>query len=61
MAALIVQSRFAGLNIEDDDFPASSCAQKPKKTKVENKKCEVSKKTKPNGNKSQVLVVLIKH
>ncbi|KPJ19389.1 G kinase-anchoring protein 1 [Papilio machaon] len=54
MAALIVQSRFAGLNIEDDDFPTTSCAQKPKKTKVENnKKCEVSKKTKANGNKSQ--------
>ncbi|XP_013169853.1 PREDICTED: G kinase-anchoring protein 1-like [Papilio xuthus] len=54
MAALIVQSRFAGLNIEDDDFPTSSSVQKPKKTKVENnKKCEVPKKPKANGNKSQ--------
>ncbi|CAK1581064.1 unnamed protein product [Parnassius mnemosyne] len=54
MADLIVQSRFAGLNIEDDDFPPSNCNQKPKKAKtLTDKKSDVSKKPKGNGNKSQ--------
>lgn len=54
MANLIVQSRFAGLNIEDDDVSPSSIP-KSKNNKLENKKIDVSKKTKSNGNKSQVL------
>ncbi|XP_068622654.1 G kinase-anchoring protein 1-like isoform X1 [Battus philenor] len=54
MADLIVQSRFAGLNIEDDDFPSTNCTQKSKKSVKENtKKCDLPKKTKTNGNKSQ--------
>ncbi|CAG4944122.1 unnamed protein product [Parnassius apollo] len=54
MAELIVQSRFAGLNIEDDDFPSSNCNQKSKKSKtLTDKKSDVSKKPKGNGNKTQ--------
>lgn len=54
MAALVVQSRFAGLKIEDDDYPASE-AQKVKKTKPSTvKKPEPPKKTKNNNTKSQV-------
>ncbi|CAH2049365.1 unnamed protein product, partial [Iphiclides podalirius] len=53
MADLIVQSRFAGLDIEDDDA-SPICIPKPKSNKPENtKKCDVSKKAKSNGNKSQ--------
>lgn len=55
MAALVVQSRFAGLKIEDDDHPGSD-NQKTKKSKTNpnTKKIEPSKKTKTANNKSQV-------
>lgn len=54
MAALVVQSRFAGLKIEDDDYPASE-VQKVKKTKpIVVKKPEPPKKTKNTNTKSQV-------
>lgn len=54
MAALVVQSRFAGLKI-DDDYPSSE-TQKVKKTKPSTvKKPEPPKKTKNNNTKSQVL------
>lgn len=56
MAALVVQSRFAGLKIEDDDFPTSVDTQKMKKTKTNTvKKPEPLKKTKNNNAKSQPL------
>ncbi|XP_026325921.1 G kinase-anchoring protein 1-like isoform X2 [Hyposmocoma kahamanoa] len=52
MAALVVQSRFAGLKI-DDDYPSSE-TQKVKKTKPSTvKKPEPPKKTKNNNTKSQ--------
>ncbi|KAI5643861.1 G kinase-anchoring protein 1-like isoform X2 [Phthorimaea operculella] len=48
MAALVVQSRFAGLKIEDDDYSSSS-ESKNKKTKPSAaKKPEPAKKTKTN-------------
>lgn len=54
MAALVVQSRFAGLKIEDDDYPPSGVGQKSKKPKTAPvKKTEPPKKPK-NNNKSQV-------
>lgn len=57
MAALVVQSRFAGLKIEDDDYPASE-TQKVKKAKPSTvKKPEPPKKAKNNNTKSQVLEV----
>lgn len=54
MAALVVQSRFAGLKIEDDDYPASEVqkVKKPKPATV--KKPEPPKKAKNNNTKSQV-------
>lgn len=53
MATLVVQSRFAGLKIEDDDYPPSD-GQKSKKVKPSQaKKVEPPKKTK-NNNKTQV-------
>lgn len=58
MAALVVQSRFAGLKIEDDDYPPSREDQKVKKTKTTSaKKVEPPKKPKSNNvtNKPQVL------
>nr|XP_021187712.2 G kinase-anchoring protein 1 [Helicoverpa armigera] len=46
MAALVVQSRFAGLSIEDDDYPPSDI-QKTKKTKINSaKKTDPAKKPK---------------
>ncbi|KAG6444955.1 hypothetical protein O3G_MSEX003624 [Manduca sexta] len=60
MAALVVQSRFAGLKIEDDDYPhphpqsSSGDSQKTKKNKTNTaKKIEPSKKTKNNGNNNK--------
>lgn len=52
MAALVVPSRFAGLKIEDDDYPSSSDSQKSKKpNKLHTaKKSEPNKKTKNNTN-----------
>uniref|UniRef100_A0A2A4K2T3 G kinase-anchoring protein 1 n=1 Tax=Heliothis virescens TaxID=7102 RepID=A0A2A4K2T3_HELVI len=53
MAALVVQSRFAGLKIEDDDYPPSD-NQKSKKTKVNPaKKIDPSKKPKTIITKPQ--------
>lgn len=58
MAALVVQSRFAGLKIEDDDYPSSSDVSKSKKPKQVVKKAEPPKKaaktTNNNTNKTQV-------
>ncbi|RVE44757.1 hypothetical protein evm_010609 [Chilo suppressalis] len=54
MAALVVQSRFAGLKIEDDDYPTASESQKSKKSKIAAaKKSEPAKKSKINANKTQ--------
>lgn len=54
MASLIVQSRFAGLKIEDDDYPPND-VQKSKKPKINTpKKPEPPKKPKNNNNKLQV-------
>ncbi|CAG9791077.1 unnamed protein product [Diatraea saccharalis] len=54
MAALVVQSRFAGLKIEDDDYPPTSENQKSKKSKTATtKKSEPVKKAKINNNKTQ--------
>lgn len=55
MAALVVQSRFAGLKIEDDDYPPSGDGQKSKKAKATTavKKAEPPKKNK-NTPKTQV-------
>ncbi|KAJ0175150.1 hypothetical protein K1T71_009291 [Dendrolimus kikuchii] len=55
MAALVVQSRFAGLKVEDDDYPTSGESQNVKKTKLNTaKKTEPAKKTKNIANtKSQ--------
>ncbi|XP_004929658.1 G kinase-anchoring protein 1 [Bombyx mori] len=51
MAALVVQSRFAGLMIEDDDHPTNSDEQKHKKAKTNSaKKSELLKKPKNNNN-----------
>lgn len=56
MAALVVQSRFAGLKIEDEDHPSSSEGQKTKKPKTNTvKKPEPPKKAKNNNTKAQVL------
>ncbi|XP_026741441.1 G kinase-anchoring protein 1-like [Trichoplusia ni] len=53
MASLIVQSRFAGLKIEDDDYPPND-TQKSKKPKINTaKKPEPPKKPKNNNNKLQ--------
>ncbi|KAL0870539.1 hypothetical protein ABMA27_005511 [Loxostege sticticalis] len=54
MAALVVQSRFAGLKIEDDDYPPSGDGQKSKKAKATTavKKAEPPKKNK-NTPKTQ--------
>ncbi|CAH0687808.1 unnamed protein product [Spodoptera exigua] len=53
MAQLVVQSRFAGLKIEDDDYPPTE-NQKSKKSKVNNtKKTEPPKKQKNVTNKPQ--------
>ncbi|CAH0588037.1 unnamed protein product [Chrysodeixis includens] len=53
MASLIVQSRFAGLKIEDDDYPPNE-TQKSKKPKINTaKKPEPPKKPKNNNNKLQ--------
>ncbi|XP_050349716.1 G kinase-anchoring protein 1-like [Nymphalis io] len=53
MAALVVQSRFAGLKIEDDDHPAIE-NQKSKKTKTNSvKKLEPPKKPKTMNIKNQ--------
>lgn len=55
MAQLVVQSRFAGLKIEDDDYPPTE-NQKSKKSKVNNsKKTEPPKKQKNVTNKPQVI------
>ncbi|XP_059055633.1 G kinase-anchoring protein 1-like isoform X2 [Achroia grisella] len=55
MAALVVQSRFAGLKIEDDDHSSTGDSQKSKKSKINTaKKAEPPKKIKPN-NKSQTV------
>ncbi|XP_026750032.1 G kinase-anchoring protein 1-like isoform X2 [Galleria mellonella] len=55
MAALVVQSRFAGLKIEDDDHPTTGDSQKSKKTKTNTaKKSEPTKKIKTN-NKTQAI------
>ncbi|XP_053611878.1 G kinase-anchoring protein 1-like isoform X2 [Plodia interpunctella] len=49
MAALVVQSRFAGLKVEDDDNPSSVDNQKTKKVKTNTaKKPEPVKKIKSN-------------
>lgn len=54
MAALVVQSRFAGLKIEDDDHSGNE-NQKSKKNKANPpKKVESAKKTKTSNNKPQV-------
>lgn len=61
MAAVVVQSRFAGLKIEDDDISPNE-TQKSKKNKTNTakkiepaKNIEPAKKTKnTNNNKSQV-------
>ncbi|XP_075979289.1 G kinase-anchoring protein 1-like isoform X2 [Anticarsia gemmatalis] len=51
MAALVVPSRFAGLKIEDDEYPSSSDSQKSKKTtKVPTAKKSEPKKSKNNNN-----------
>lgn len=62
MAALVVQSRFAGLKIEDDDYPTPDDTQKMKKTKINTaKKPEPTKKPKNTVNtKSQVGVYNVK-
>ncbi|CAH0724921.1 unnamed protein product, partial [Brenthis ino] len=53
MAALVVQSRFAGLKIEDDDHPGND-NQKSKKNKMNpGKKIDPPKKPKTANNKSQ--------
>lgn len=59
MAALVVQSRFAGLKIEDDDYPPND-SQKSKKSKITTaKKSEPPKKLKNNNNnKPQVSLTL---
>ncbi|XP_046966804.1 G kinase-anchoring protein 1-like isoform X2 [Vanessa cardui] len=55
MAALVVQSRFAGLKIEDDDHPAID-NQKSKKTKTNSvKKLETPKKPKSMNVKNQTV------
>lgn len=57
MSAIVVPSRFAGLKIEDDEYPSSSESQKSKKpTKINSaKKLEPSKKAKNNtAPKTQV-------
>ncbi|XP_041980750.1 G kinase-anchoring protein 1-like isoform X2 [Aricia agestis] len=52
MATLFVQSRFAGLKIEDDEMPGEN--QKSKKAKANaTKKIEPPKKSKTANNKSQ--------
>ncbi|XP_013183668.1 G kinase-anchoring protein 1 [Amyelois transitella] len=54
MAALVVQSRFAGLKIEDDDNPTCNDNQKTKKAKTNTaKKPEPAKKIKPQNTKPQ--------
>ncbi|XP_072938377.1 G kinase-anchoring protein 1-like [Epargyreus clarus] len=53
MASLVVQSRFAGLKIEDDDYPPNDNEKSKKNKPTENKRVEPPKKTKNNGNKSQ--------
>lgn len=54
MAALVVQSRFAGLKIEDDDYP-SNADQKAKKSKINApKKIDPHKKSKTVITKPQV-------
>lgn len=58
MAALVVQSRFAGLKIEDDDHTGND-NQKSKKNKMNpGKKMDPPKKPKTANNKSQVIVLL---
>ncbi|XP_045775402.1 G kinase-anchoring protein 1-like isoform X2 [Maniola jurtina] len=53
MAALVVQSRFAGLKIEDEDHSGSD-NQKSKKNKANpSKKLDSAKKTKTSNNKPQ--------
>ncbi|XP_047532648.1 G kinase-anchoring protein 1-like isoform X2 [Vanessa atalanta] len=55
MAALVVQSRFAGLKIEDDDHPTID-NQKSKKTKTNSvKKLETPKKPKSMNIKNQTV------
>lgn len=55
MAALVVQSRFAGLKIEDDDFPANDSQKVKKQSKINTvKKPEPPKKTKTVLTKPQV-------
>lgn len=55
MAALVVQSRFAGLKIEDDDHPSNDNQKSKKgKTNPNTKKIELAKKAKTANNKSQV-------
>ncbi|KAM3965512.1 G kinase-anchoring protein 1 [Aphomia sociella] len=58
MAALVVQSRFAGLKIEDDDHPSTGDSQKLKKSKTNTaKKPEPPKKEKvKTNNKSQTAI-----
>ncbi|KAJ2949396.1 hypothetical protein O0L34_g15310 [Tuta absoluta] len=54
MAALVVQSRFAGLKIEDDDYSSSSESKNKKTKPPAAKKPEPAKKTKSNtATKSQ--------
>ena len=61
MAALVVQSRFAGLKIEDDDYPPNNDNQKVKKpTKINSaptKKVEPPKKSKTVIAKPQVSLI----
>lgn len=55
MANLVVQSRFAGLLVEDEDYPSSSDGQKLKKAKNNTaKKVDPSKKAKTVASKTQV-------
>lgn len=61
MAALVVQSRFAGLKIEDDDHPAID-NHKSKKNKTNSvKKLEPQKKPKTINTKSQAVTKKRKH
>ncbi|KAI8434226.1 hypothetical protein MSG28_012331 [Choristoneura fumiferana] len=54
MANLVVQSRFAGLIVEDEDYPSSSDGQKLKKAKnTTAKKVEPPKKPKTLATKTQ--------
>ncbi|XP_049871672.1 G kinase-anchoring protein 1-like isoform X2 [Pectinophora gossypiella] len=48
MAALVVQSRFAGLKIEDDDYPSSSDSKNKKSKGAAAKKPDPPKKAKTN-------------